>query len=230
MGFERAVICNLSTANSEERSIPVLFNPTEYSISRRVNYAEVQIPGLQTPLLQFVRGESETLTVELFLDDSDSRGAQIPLPIPQGLPLGTAPATESEVEKHLSNLRKFVTIASELHAPPVAQFTWGNTTFRGVITELQEKFVLFRDDGNILRARITVTFKSYVPPDVQAREANNNSPDRTKTHITTEGDRLERIAGVEYGDPKMWPVIAKANNLTRPRILPAGTVLIIPSL
>ena len=32
--------------------LEVLFNPTEYSIDRETNYAEVAIPGLDSPVLQ----------------------------------------------------------------------------------------------------------------------------------------------------------------------------------
>ena len=57
--FTHATIKNLSKNGPE---VAVKFNPTEYSISRNMSYAEVQVPGLETPLLQFVRGEAQTLS------------------------------------------------------------------------------------------------------------------------------------------------------------------------
>ena len=51
--------------------IPVRFNPNEYSLVRNMNYADVNIPGLETSVVQFVRGETQTLALELYLDRSD---------------------------------------------------------------------------------------------------------------------------------------------------------------
>lgn len=210
MSLEPARLRNVSTDPPEPpEGIPVMFNPTEYSISRRVNYAEIQVPGLQVPLLQFVRGESQTLQVELFLDGTDGR---------------------ESVGEHLAHLRNFVTIDSHLHAPPVCEFSWGEITFQGVVTDLQERFALFKEDGDVLRARVTMTLKSYTPVEIQAREANRQSPDRTKTHVVVEGERLDLIAADEYGDASFWPVIAKANEIPRPRLLSPGTILTIPPL
>ncbi len=186
-----------------------MFNPTDYSISRGVNYAEIQVPGLQVPLLQFVRGESQTLQIELFLDGTDGR---------------------ESVGEHLANLRQFVTIDSHLHAPPLCEFSWGEITFQGVVTAFEEKFALFDESGDVLRARVTMTLKSYTPVEIQARQANRQSPDRTKTRVVREGERLDLIAADEYGDPTLWTVIARENNLARPRLLAAGTLLTIPPL
>ena len=49
--------------------ITVLFNPTEYSFERTNSYKATPVPGLGTPLLQFVNGESDQLSMDLFLDD-----------------------------------------------------------------------------------------------------------------------------------------------------------------
>jgi hypothetical protein len=210
MNLQPARLRNISVDTPDPpEGIPVMFNPTEYSISRRVNYAEIQVPGLQVPLLQFVRGEAQTLQVELFLDGTDAR---------------------ESVREHLDALRSFVTIDSELHAPPVCQFQWGEVTFEGVVTDLEEKFALFDEEGNVLRARVSLTLKSYTPAEIQAREVNRQSPDRTKTRVVREGDRLDQIAADEYGDPALWAPIARANRLERPRLLQPGTVLVIPPL
>ncbi len=52
--------------------ILVPFSPTELSFAKAANYAEIPIPGLELPLQQFVRGEAETISLELFLDASAS--------------------------------------------------------------------------------------------------------------------------------------------------------------
>ena len=223
MTLAKAKITNLSTAAN---SVEVKFNPSEYSISRNMNYAEIQVPGLETPLLQFVRGEARTLSLELFLDASDRIAAGQKASKENATPLG--------IENDLSALRNLVTIGKDYHAPPVVKFEWGsegqNDVFQGVVTNYTEKFVLFDQSGNALRARVTLQLKAYVAPAVQVKKLNRQSPDRTKTHVVLEGERIDTIAAAEYGDPAQWPAIARANGLARPRILAVGTLLVIPSL
>jgi nucleoid-associated protein YgaU len=82
----------------------------------------------------------------------------------------------------------------------------------------------------VLRARVTVSFKSYEPIDIQAKSVKTQSPDRYKTRTVREGDRLDLIAADEYGDPTLWRPIAQENNLASPRQLAVGSVLVIPTL
>jgi len=208
MAFTRATIQNLSKGTAP---IEVKFNPSEYSISRNMNYAEVQVPGLKTPLLQFVRGEAQTLSLELFLDTTDR-------------------TTQIGVGQDLAALQALIAIDPTLHAPPVIQFTWGAQAFQGVVTSYSEKFVLFDPNGLALRGRVTLQIKSYTPAEIQIKELNKQSPDRTRTRVLREGERIDLIAADEYGDASLWPAIARANRLARPRILAPGTLLVIPPL
>ena len=48
------------------------FNPTEYQLQKANNFAEIAIPGLESPPIQFVRGNCEKLSVELLADTSDT--------------------------------------------------------------------------------------------------------------------------------------------------------------
>lgn len=207
MGLVKATLQNISIAGQE--AIPVKFNPTEYSVTTNMQYADINVPGLRVPLVQFVRGEARTLSLELFLDRSD---------------------TGENIEGDLAELRTYVEIDEELHAPPVCRFKWGETQFDGVVTGFTEKFTMFDVNGSILRARVTISMKSYQAAELQYRELNYQSPDRTKTLVVEEGERLDLIAAREYGDPALWPVLARANGINRPRLLRAGDVLMLPPL
>src|SRR5262245_59257585 len=50
----------------------VLYNPEEYTLSKDNNFASQTIPGLSSPLLQFVNGNLRTLEMELFFDTYDT--------------------------------------------------------------------------------------------------------------------------------------------------------------
>src|SRR5829696_7499399 len=51
--------------------IPVQFNPTEYTLEKGAQIAEIAIPGIDSPILQFIRGQNERLTLDLFFDTTE---------------------------------------------------------------------------------------------------------------------------------------------------------------
>ncbi len=195
--------------------IYVWINPTEFGIDRGVHYADANVPGLEMPLLQFVRGDSQQLTLELLVDSSDTRASD---------------DYDGKVENRLAQIRRFVEIDPELHAPPVCRFNWKDIEFTGVVTSLRERYQLFDEKGKVLRARVTLTLKSYKASEVQLREASTHSPDRTRVRAVREGETLARIAQEAYGDPRLWRVIAEANGIDRPRFVAPGTPLRIPAI
>jgi len=191
------------------KTVQVLFNPSDLAVDSGSHYASMPVPGLSMPILQYIRGESNMLHLELFLDATD-----------KGL----------DVESDIANLETFIRIDSSLHAPPVVEFEWGKFSFTGVVTSLREKMTLFSEDGRRLRARMSISFRSYKAAEVQLRELKLSSPDRTHTRVFREGETLAQIAGEVYGDPRMWRPIALANNIERPRFIEPGTPLQIPAL
>jgi nucleoid-associated protein YgaU len=207
MPLVRATITDVSHASRP--TVTVLFNPTDYSVDSGSHYASMPVPGLSTPILQYIRGESQILHMELFLDRTDGN---------------------SDVEGDLEQLRQFVRIQSDLHAPPVAEIAWGKLKFTGVVTSLRERLALFSEDGRVLRARVTLSLKSYKSAEVQRRELKLSSPDRTHVRVLREGETLAHIAKEVYGDPRLWRPIADANGISRPRFVPPGTPLRIPAL
>src|SRR5262252_11096654 len=101
MALERILILNEKTKDK----FNVAFNPEEYSLNRDNNFASQAIPGLSSPLLQFVHGNLRTLDMELLFDTyeklSDVRG-------------------ETEKFVHLME------IDPELHAPPILVVAWAS--------------------------------------------------------------------------------------------------------
>ncbi len=211
MPLRKATISDVSHAvsDSARRVVTVLFNPNELSLDRSSHYASMPVPGLSMPILQYIRGESDVLQLELFLDRLD---------------------LASDIERDIAALEAFVTIDGGLHAPPVAEFAWGSFAFTGVVTSLRQRMTLFSEDGRRLRARISLSLKSYKAAEVQLRDLKLSSPDRSHTRVLREGETLAHIAYEAYGDPRMWRPIALANGIERPRFVEPGTPLLIPAL
>ncbi len=194
----------------EQAKVPVKFNPSEYQIQKQNNFADIEIPGLETPPIQFVRGAGEKLTTELLVDTSDT--------------------LEDVREKYVNRIRGLMNIQSELHAPPIVQLVWGPTMFRGVIDSLSITYVLFRPDGVPLRAKLSLSLKEYRPIAIQVKETPRNSPDVDKSYVVRRGESLSSIAHRVYRDNSVWRDIARANGIHDPRRLVPGTVLSLPKL
>src|ERR1700722_12494756 len=87
----------------------VNYNPTEYTLSKGAQFAEVQIPGLDSPILQFVHGQSETLSLDLFFDMTKA---------------GMDDSATS-VTTLTDQFYSLIKIDGKTHAPPICFFAWG---------------------------------------------------------------------------------------------------------
>ena len=70
--FADAYLQIIEPAGGATRSSRCKFNPTEYKLSKANTFAEIAIPGLDSPPLQWIRGGAETLSMELLVDTSDT--------------------------------------------------------------------------------------------------------------------------------------------------------------
>lgn len=202
--------------------VKCLFNPKELNVEKSNQYAEVNIPGLSSPLLQFVKGNARSVTMDLFFDTYED-GTDVR----QSTDLITG-WDDGSMQSRLSPPKGLMDIDSDLHAPPVCIFTWGDFSFQCIIEKVSKKFTMFHPNGFPVRATLNVTLKEYKEVDVQVKEISAQSADLTKRWVVTLGDSLWFIAFKEYGDPGDWRLIANANNIDNPRILNPGQELIIP--
>lgn len=200
--------------------IAVLFNPAEYSFERANSYKATPLPGLGTPLLQFVNGESDQLSMELFLDDYTD---------PEG-PTSRERKEREPLMTRLKDLTKVLQIDSQLHAPPPVRFNWGPMEFTAVIEKIGRKVTMFHPDGTPARATLSVSFKEYRTLQQQLQEPRRESADKTKRRVVVGGDALWLIASREYDDPRAWVRIAEENDLDDPRDIEPGDWLQLPPM
>lgn len=216
---------NLSKENIGD-PVEVPYNPTEYALSKGASFADINIPGLDAPVIQFVRGEAETLDLELFFDSTDD---------------GTGSQAKSVVED-VDKFYRLVKIQGDLHTPPIVRITWGqhfpgNTRSGGaspapaidcIVTSCNRRFTLFNADGMPLRATVTLSLREYNTLQEQLNALNLQSSDHTRTHVVREGEDLPLIAYEAYRDPARWRLIAEHNGLSNVRDLEPGTALELP--
>jgi len=226
--LEKATLAVMWKAGTEP--IKVQFNPTEFTLNKGVQVAEVPIPGLDTPLLQFVRGQSETMTVDLFFDTTEEG-------------MGTK---ASSVTKYTDKIYSLTKIEPGGHTPPICAFIWNarfpgtdvqaqvgsqrRDAFQCIVESVRQRFTLFSPEGVPLRAVLSVTLKEYKTLHEQHWQLNLNSPDRTQSHVVQRGETLSGIAGLHYRRPGQWRAIAAENGIADPRRLATGTFLRVPPL
>lgn len=256
-----------------EESIAVQYNPSEYTLDKQVQLAEVQIPGLDAPLQQFVRGQAEKLTLDLFFDTTD-----------QGMGAG-AHSVVNETDK----IYQLIKIEPKRHAPPVLEFIWsadfpgskvgspptpmaasasraarsvaelganaisgaasaigsaagsamsmsanlGNqrrSSFTCVMESVKQKFTLFSPEGVPLRATLSVSLREYRPLELQLKQLDLSSPDRTHVHVLARGENLANVSYQYYERVNDWREVARANGIEDPRRLRPGSFLRVPRL
>jgi Contractile injection system tube protein/LysM domain len=210
--------------------LEVSFNPAEYTLNKAVSVAEVTIPGLDSPVLQFVRGQTETLSLDLFFDSTES---------------GMDDNAKS-VTALTDRFYQLIKINGAKHAPPVCFFSWGTDFpgqrtysstgtqqrhgFKCIVDSVRQRFTLFSPEGVPLRATLTVSLKEYKTLAEQIDEINKQSADRTHAHIVAERETLSQIAYQVYNDASQWRAIADFNQILDPLNLTPGAILQIPKL
>jgi nucleoid-associated protein YgaU len=215
--LEKATITVLDGAD-KNKVITVLFNPAEYSFDRANSYKATALPGLGSPILQFVNGECDQLSMELFLDDyTDSEG-----------PTSIRQKEKEPVAKRLKDISKLLEIDRDLHAPSPVRFNWGPVEFAAVIEKLGRKVTKFHPDGTPARATLSVSFKEYRTLRQQIEDPRRESADKTKRRVVVGKDSLWAMAAKEYGNPAEWVRIAEANDLDDPRDIAPGDWLELP--
>ncbi len=224
MELQKASFKNLDTGEE----MKVQFNPTELSFTKGAQFAEIAIPGIDAPVLQFVRGSSETIRVELFFDTTDESTAEHP----------------RSVTDKINAFYNLVKQNPQTHAPPKCIFQWGPPLeqenqesapisrapfwFTCIVESVERRFLLFSPEGVPLRARVTVSMREYKT--LEEMIARLESADHTKARVLKRRERLDQVAMEVYETPAEWRRIAEANDIDDPRRILPGTILKIPPM
>lgn len=222
----KALIIDTSTGDS----FSVMYNPEEFKLEQGNNFAEIGIPGLNAPPLQYVRGKARALTMELFFDTYE---------------------TGEDVRNHTGSIVRLLDTDPVTKAPPVLLFSLGRLQFRCVLVDASQRFTMFLRDGTPVRSTMSVRLQEYVQVDVEIRQglffgsptvfaavsaipgvarlSGATAAALATVHVTAQGETLSGIAAAYLGDAGRWRQIADANKIEDPLHLPPGKSLIIPS-
>jgi hypothetical protein len=219
-GFKKAEL-----AIDGGETIPVLFNPTEYTITKTNTWNFKEVQGQSLPPPEFGGGAPRQITLSLLLDNSLLEGSQTVkditdtlfkmMEVDDGQPAGGTRAS-----------------------PPKVTFRWGAVdTFLAVCTSLTVAYQLFEPNGMPMRADVKLDLKQAD----QASTASSGSAQKGTNpttramaghgvHTVQDGDSLPSIAYRAYGDATRWRAIAEANGIDNPLHVRRGTPLVVPRL
>ena len=203
----------------------VLFNPTEYSISKSNEWKYEKVTGTTFTPPSFGGGNPRELTLSLLLDASLLGKTQ-------------------HVRGITDDLFKMMEVpggsqgGSSTAAPPFITFTWGSeTTFKSVCTSLTVAYKLFRPNGDPIRADVKMTLKQAETAGTASANGANRAGNPTTranaghgVHTVKDGDSLPSIAYDTYGDATVWRAIADVNGIENPMHLRRGSALSLPKL
>ena len=195
-------------------SIPCMFNPFEYTVSKSNTYQEESRNGSNVPHFEFKKAGPQTLKLSLVFDTFET-GEDVSL-------------TTNKLWKLMESKTRQEGKSSKIPPPEVA-FEWGVFRFVAVITKMTQKFTLFKQDGTPVRARVDVTFTQHKDlGDYPNQNPTSGGGDVERVWRVTCGDRLDTIAYQVYGTATRWRLIAEHNHLVNPLALHPGQQLTIP--
>ncbi len=190
----------------------VLFNPSDFSLTRANRYDSAPVQGTSRPSTAFAHGLPDQLSVTFLLDGTGVVGD---------------PGPVTERVKEFLGLMRF---RGEDHRPAYLRVRWGPLDLPCVLKTATAAFVLFNRTGEPLRARIAASFEEVMGEQERVNRERASSPDLFQSWIVEEGESLDAIAHQVYGSVRYWRPIAEVNHLENPRELPSGLRLVLPPL
>jgi len=187
-----------------------LLNPTELTFSRKNLYQATQSAGTSAPQQSFSGGEPDQVSLDLLLDGTGVVGEP------------------GSIGPKLDELLALTKFQGDTHQPYYVHAYWGRFTFRGILVQVDVTYKLFDRAGEPLRATAKLQFKEALSPEEVQAEDRPASPDLYQTWLVRDGDTLDAVAAMVYGDAAYWRPLAAANGLTNPRGLRTGNVLLLP--
>lgn len=213
MALVKASLRNLDT----NANVECMFNPTDYTFSKSITWAQSSDRGANVPLLEFTGGEPATLSLKLFFDTNNT-GEDVRTTYTNKL-WDLAMVNPQKIDPKTNKGR-----------PPNCMFQWGSAwSFQCVVTSINTNFTMFLENGTPTRATVDLSLKQATDPGrFPAQNPTSGGLAGYKRRVVQQSETLDYIASQEYGNSSFWRQIAEANGIDDPIRVRAGTVLTLP--
>jgi nucleoid-associated protein YgaU len=202
-----------------------MFNPYEYTISKRNTYQHKAKNNADVVHAEFKEAGSQQLRLNLTFDTYEERENN-----PQSI---VAVMNTLWQFMEVKTNKKKRSKKDQKVPPPYVAFEWGVFRFVAVITDMTQRYTLFLSDGTPVRAKVDVTFTQF--NDLNDFDQTPQLPTVAGKQVeqvlrVVAGQRLDAIANQIYGDASRWREIADQNRLPNPLALRSGQQLLLPQL
>lgn len=198
-------------------NVALQFNPNRLTLTKSTEWRRTPSRmASESAMPEFVGSGPRSLSVDVFLDATANHDNSVEQKVEQ-LMVACVPTPRS--------------IAAKTPASPWVRFEWGSarsTSFNGVLTGFSVDYALFDVDGKPLRATCSLTIEE-ASSEPAGQNPTSGSREARRTHRVVAGDSLPQLAWHEYGDATAWRVIAEANGIDDPMVVPPGTELLVPA-
>ena len=226
--LKKATLTYMQTETKKKVTIPVQFNPTNYSISRSVSCKEKK--GLSEDAapddVQTTGSNLATLQIRLTLDTTTEFPDYVVKP---------------KLKEYFNDSKELTKICREIallskiypgeHVPSSLTFSWGSLEFEGHLSQLNISYQMFNRNGEPVRVELDMSILGEETDITTIIKRNpKESPDRTKYRQLQQKDELWMLAYEEYKDVSCWKEIAKENQILNPRKVDYTKGLKVPAL
>jgi hypothetical protein len=192
-----------------------MFNPFEYTVSKSNTYEQKSRNNSDVPQVEFKKSGPQVLKLSLTFDTYE-KGEDVS-------------RTTNKLWKLMESKTRREGNRDVKVPPPEVAFHWGVFRFVAVITEMTQKFTLFKLDGTPVRAKVDVSFTQHKDVnDYPGQNPTSGDGPIERVYQVVAGDRLDTIAFALYGNASRWRAIAEYNHLDNPVALRPGQLLSIP--
>lgn len=194
-------------------TIPI--NPESYSQSYKVESKDKPAGGNQGSAPEYKFTSPEELKLDFTLDNTGTIEGNI--------------LNGTDVKDQVDQLLNVVyRMQGEAHKPAILKIQWGLFTFDCILATLDINYVLFKPNGQPLRAKVSASFKQYVEPKKRVAKEDKHSPDLFRSIRVADGDTLPLLCYKSYGDPALYMQVAYYNELVSVRKLRTDDDLAFP--
>jgi Contractile injection system tube protein len=207
------------------KSLEVMFNPESFSMKHVTDFGKLQAIDTTGASARYWSSRPDGLALELIFDGTGvgDYGASM-----SG---GQAkPSVTKEVDKFL---KLCFDMDGDLHEPPFLKIQWGQGELKEFDCRLESvdiTYTSFDRGGSPLRAKLATKFIEDLDASKRIRLENKKSPDLSRSRVVKAGDTLPLLCKELYGDPGLYLLVARANELDDFRNLKPGQTLLFPPL
>lgn len=214
--------CEDGSPDSNYEPFELMLNPESYSIKSTINYVqEEKANGNSTGASGKYTGHSER---ELVLDP-------FILDVTGAIPFKLAKMLNESITDMIKHLEEVVyDYDGTNHEPHILQLEWGSSIHWAKLKSMDVKYTLFAENGDPLRAEVSLTMMKYKDIKEILAEQKKSSPDLTHLVEVKDGDTLPSMCNRVYKDCSYYREIAEINGLDDFRHLTPGTFLYFPPL